>query len=95
MNAIALASGESGTNYLFAPNSKNDVSTTVVLETRLMDRWFVSHIRQGEKSTFNIQVSLVFELPKDIAQQLGQDRLTVRVWEGSQGFETDILGSKK
>jgi len=95
MNRIALTSGESGTNYLFAPNSKNDVSTTVMLEMRLMDKWFVSHIRQGEKSTFNIKVSLVLELPKEIAQQLGQDRLIVAVWEGSQEFETDILGSKK
>ncbi|MDI6814977.1 MAG: LEA type 2 family protein [Dehalococcoidales bacterium] len=95
MNGISFASGETGTNYYFAPNSENTITTSVSLETGLMDKWFVSHIRQGERSTFNIVVSLVVELPQEIAQQLGQPRLTVDVWEDSHEFETNILQIKK
>lgn len=95
MNGIALASGETETDYLFAPNSKNNISTTLSLDTTLMDKWFVTHIRQNERSIFNVQVSLIFELPKEIAQPLGQDKLVVPVWEGSQSFETNILRGKK
>lgn len=95
MNEIVLASGESEVNYYFAPNSKNNISTIITLETGLMDKWFVSHIRQGEKSTFNIQVSLVFELPEEVAQQLGQEKVIVPIWEGTKEFETSILGTKR
>ena len=94
-NGIPLASGETETHYYLAPNSENTIATSVSLETGLMDKWFVSHVRQGERSTFNIVVSLVVELPQEIAQQLGQHTLTIDVWEDSYEFETDILQTKK
>ncbi len=90
MNNISLASGETEANY-FAPNSKNDITTKVSLDTLLMDEWFVSHVRQGEKSTFNIKIALVFELPREVAQAIGQDKLTIPVWETDEEFETHIM----
>lgn len=94
-NGITLGSGESESINVFAPKSKNDVNIVASFDTSLMDEWFVTHIRQGEKSTFDIRVSLVFEMNKEILQLLGQDKLSVTVWEGSQNIETDILGKKK
>jgi len=93
-NGLTLGSGESGSINTFAPYSKNDVKIVATLNTDLMDKWFVTHIQQGEKSTFDIRVSLVFELNKEILQLLGQDKPSVTVWEGSQEIETDILGRK-
>lgn len=94
MNGIELASGETEENYLFAPDSKKEISASVLLKNTSLDEWFVTHIKQNEKSTFNIKVSLAFGLPKEIAQQLGLDSIVVPIWEGSQSFETNILGTK-
>jgi len=94
INDIALASGESDANYILEPNATNDINTTINLNTGLMDQWFVTHIRQGEKSVLDIEVSLIFELPEDVKQLLEQDTLIIPVWESSQEFETNILGTK-
>ena len=94
INGIPLAVGESDANYILEPNATNDINTTINLNTGLMDQWFVTHIQQGEKSVLDIEVSLIFELPEDVEQLLEQDTLIIPVWESSQEFETNILGTK-
>lgn len=74
INSLPLASGEAALGLVVAPESEEEVSTTVTLNTGRMGQWFASHIRNGERSTFNIKVSLVFELPPEVAQQLVQDK---------------------
>ena len=59
-----------------------------------MDKWFVKHVQQGEISSFNIKVFMVFEVPKEILKLIGQDSLSIDLWEGTQEVETDILGTK-
>ncbi|GAG26784.1 unnamed protein product, partial [marine sediment metagenome] len=54
----------------------------------------VRHIQQGEKSTFNIQVLMVFEVPQEILKLIGQDDLSITLWEGTNEVETDILGKR-
>jgi len=95
MNDIMLGSGESEISFTFVPKSKDKINAIVTLNTSLMDKWFVTHIRQGEKSTFDLRVSLDFELINEISKLLGQDRLSITVWEGSENIETDILGNIK
>jgi LEA14-like dessication related protein len=77
---------------LIAPGADKEVTTTITLDTSHMGEWFASHILSGEKSKFNVQASLVFELPSQAADWLGQKRLVVPVWQGEQTFETNILG---
>jgi LEA14-like dessication related protein len=88
INGITLGSGESKLQLACAPNSRGDVDLVATLNTNQMDKWFVSHIRQGEKSTFNMSVSLVFDIP-------GYDKYSIPIWVGSQNMETDILGKVK
>ena len=52
---------------------------------------FVQHIRQGEKSQFDIRVFMGFEVNEEILGLLGLDDLAITLWEDSQGIETDIL----
>jgi LEA14-like dessication related protein len=89
INNIPLALGETSVHYFFEPKSTLDITTTIDLETRLMDEWFITHIQRGEKSIFDIEVSLVFELPPPQARQLGE--VTVPVWRGTKEFETEIF----
>ena len=94
INGLALASGESNLGLVVAPHSETEVVTAVTLNTGRMGEWFASHIRNGEKSTFNIKVSLVLELPSEVAGQLGENRIVVPVWEGSHTFSTSILSAR-
>lgn len=95
LNQIPLAEGETPTSYTIAPKTSSSISVDVNLKTSLMDKWFVSHLKQGEKSQFNIKANLVFELPKEISQQVGNNQLVITAWEGNQEFSTDILGKLK
>jgi LEA14-like dessication related protein len=88
INGITLGSGESGLQFACAPNSTGNINLVANMNTSEMDKWFVSHIRQGEKSTFNMSVSLVFDIP-------GFDKYSIPIWAGSQNIETDILGKVK
>jgi len=85
MNNITVGTGESGLQLACAPNSKGDIKITALLNTGVMDKWFVSHIQQGEKSTFKMSIALVFDVP-------AFDKVSIPIWESSKDFETDILG---
>jgi len=93
-NGISLGSGETGLINAFLPKSNNDVEIVATLNSGLMDDWFVRHIQQGEKSTFNIKVLMVFEVPQAVLKLIGQDDLSITLWEGTNEVETDILGKR-
>ncbi|MFP4642230.1 MAG: LEA type 2 family protein [Dehalococcoidia bacterium] len=95
INDIPMVSGESETDYTVPPKSKTDINATATADFSHMDEWFVSHIQNGEKSTFNYQISLAIDLPGEVAEQLGQEKLVLPVWEGSKTFTTNIIGAKK
>lgn len=93
-NGIPIGSGETGLLNAMLPKTSKDIKIDVNLDSSLMDEWFVRHIQQGEESTFEIRITMVFELPKQILEMIGQEELSITLWEGAHGFETDILGSK-
>ncbi len=93
-NGISLGSGETGLINAFLPKSSNDLEIVTTLNSGLMNEWFVRHIQQDEISTFNIQVLMVFEVPQEILQLIGQDGLSITLWEGTNEVETDMLGRK-
>lgn len=80
---------------MFLPKSNNDVEIVATLDSDLIDDWFVRHIQQGEKSTFNIKVLMVFEVPQAVLKLIGQDDLSITLWEGTNEVETDILGKRQ
>ena len=94
-NGMPIGFGETGLVNAMMPKSGKDIEIAATLDTSLMDEWFVRHIRQGEESAFNIKISMVFELPEEILEMLGQEDLSITLWEGTHEFETDILGSKR
>lgn len=91
-NGLIVAYGETGLLNIFEPNSAKDFDLAAMLNSGLMDEWFVQHIQQGESSQFNIRVFMGFEVNEEISDFLGQDGLTITLWESSQGIDTDILG---
>lgn len=93
-NGLPLGSGETGLVNAFLPKSHNDEEIVATLDSGLMDDWFVRHIQQGEKSTFNIKVLMVFEVPEAVLEWIGQDDLSITLWEGTNEVETDILGKR-
>ena len=93
-NGILLGSGETGTIDALLPKSDNEVEIEATLNSGIMDKWFVKHVQQGEISSFNIKVFMVFEVPKEILKLIGQNSLSIDLWEGTQEVETDILGTK-
>ena len=94
-NGILIGYGETGLINAILPNSSKDIKIAVNLDTSLMDEWFVRHIQQGEKSAFDIQIFMDFELPEEILKMLGLEDLSITLWEGTHEIETDILGSKR
>ena len=94
LNDKMLALGKSTVNYLLPPDSDRAIDIVIVLDNSQLDECFISHIENEERSTFNIQASLVFELPGEIAVILGSKELSIPVWEGSQQFDTNILENR-
>ncbi|MFC1993068.1 hypothetical protein ACFLV3_04595 [Chloroflexota bacterium] len=92
-NGLLLGSGETGSLNTFLPKSGNDIPIVATLNSGLMDDWLVRHIQQGEKSAFNTKVFMVLELPEEIVKVIGQDNLSITLWEGTKEVETDILAS--
>ncbi|MFC1993398.1 LEA type 2 family protein [Chloroflexota bacterium] len=90
-NGLSLGSGETGAINTFLPKSNNDVEIVATLNSDLMDDWLVRHIQQGEKSSFNIKVLMVFEVSQEVLEFIGQDDLSITLWEGTKEVETDIL----
>lgn len=86
--------GETGLLNTFGPHDRNEVDVDASLNSRQMSQWFVRHVQQGENSTFNIRVYMQFEVVDDILKLIGQDGLSVTLWEGIQTVETDLLGNK-
>lgn len=93
-NGLTLAYGETGLVNTIAPNSTKEFEFVATLNTSLMDEWFVQHIRQGERSQFDIRVFMGFEVNEEILGFLGSDDLTITLWEDSQVIETDILNQR-
>jgi LEA14-like dessication related protein len=85
MNGVPVGSGEAQMQFVCEPNARGELNLTADLDTSQMGKWFASHIQQGEKSTFNMSVSLVFDIPM-------YGRYSMPIWEGSQSFQTDMLG---
>jgi LEA14-like dessication related protein len=87
VNGIKFASGESEIDQLLPPNSDSTLNGVITLDNQQLADCFVSHIKNGEESTFQVSVSLIFELP-------GENEVAIPILEESQPFETDILGNK-
>lgn len=93
-NGLTVAYGETGLVNTLGPNSTKEFEFVATLNTSLMDEWFVQHIRQGERSQFDIRVFMGFEVNEEILGFLGLDDLTINLWEDSQVIETDILNQR-
>jgi LEA14-like dessication related protein len=93
-NGLPLGFGETGLINAMLPKSSKDIEISAILDSSLMKEWFVRHIQQDEKSMFDIQIQMTFELPGDILEKIGIDNLSITLWEGSHEIDTDILGNE-
>ncbi len=93
-NGLIVAYGETGLLNTLGPDSTEEVKFAATLNTSLMNEWFIQHIQQDEKSEFVIRVFMGFEVNDKILEIMGQDDLSITLWEDSQEIETDILGQR-
>jgi LEA14-like dessication related protein len=91
---LTVGYGETGLLNAFGPHDTKDVEVVATLNSGQMSEWFVRHVQQGEESTFNIRVYMEFEVVDDILKLIGNDGLSVTLWEGNKTIETDLLGNR-
>jgi len=87
MNEIIVAADEVEINTTVMQNSEETVATTISLGNNNIIGSIIKHIQNGESSTYQIEVSVIYEIPTG-------DELMIPVINESGHFETDILGSK-
>lgn len=95
LNEIPLGiEGKLAESYRFLANSDTRVKVILTLDNTPMGKWFLSHIRNGERSIIKVKVHFVFDLPPEMAKVVGKNRLEIPLYQVEQEFETDLLGSK-
>jgi LEA14-like dessication related protein len=83
MNNITMVTGESQDKILLRSKSVTKVSVESVMDNTRIPEWWVSHIRNGEKTLVEINVEITLEeimgIPVSIPPCYGRSKITVSV----------------
>ena len=85
MNGIKLAEGSSDVATIIQPKSDATLTFVTKLDNRMLDEWWVSHIKNGERTKVRIVLQSVIEV--------GGSELVFTLAEGESEFTTNLLGS--
>lgn len=87
MNRIKLADGMSNVATVIPPKSEATLTLITKIDNKLLDEWFVSHLKNGERTEFRAVIEPFVEVfGKEISFVLIEDK---------SSFETRILGCWK
>jgi LEA14-like dessication related protein len=89
MNDIAMGEGTTEQTYVIPGGTAETIRTTPTIDNRNLDDWWVSHLRNDQRTTLRIDFYARVELPTGNEIRVPLDRLTYE-----QEFETDIFGTK-
>jgi LEA14-like dessication related protein len=87
MNGVVVGEGRTDDGIELAPGESGNFTVTAALDTPKMQRWWVTHLRNGESTDLQIEVYAVV----DDGEQ--RKRLPLTVFERRATFETDLLGT--
>jgi LEA14-like dessication related protein len=86
MNDVTVGDGTAPESYTLAAGETRRMTFTIVVDSQRMDEWWVSHIRNGERTRTSV----------DISAQVAGAGVRSRVDLGdsieTQGIRTDVLG---
>lgn len=89
MNNVTVGTGTTDRAYVVQSGAERTINETVMIDNSALDEWWVTHVRNDQTTTVQVDVTAVVELPN------GE---TIRVPLGplSTGttFETDLFGTK-
>lgn len=88
MNDVVVGSGETEESIELAPGESGAFTVEAAIDTPRMQEWWVSHLRNGERTDL---VILVY--PVTVEADGTRTRLPVTVFEERSTFETDMLGT--
>lgn len=86
MNDVTVAEGTTDEGVEIAPESTETIDVDSTMDNTKLDEWWVSHLRNDENTTLDVQVYAVSESGKRIPLPFMSKRVI---------FETDILGGGK
>lgn len=88
-NGVALADRSARVGQVIDPRSSDTIRARLALDNSRMDRWWVRHVRNGEQSTFDVDVEATVSV-------LGQrDRVPLDSLGQESTIETDVLNASE
>ncbi len=86
-NGVTLADRSDTVGQVIGPGERDTVTTRLVLDNSRMDRWWVRHVRDGERSSFDVNVEVTVSV-------LGRtERVELDSLAQSATVETDLLNA--
>lgn len=89
LNDVVLSNGTETQTYPIPAGSQRTIRFTMTLDNSRMDEWWVTHLRNGERSDVVIDLSATVESTGH-SETVRLDRV-----EGAQPLTTDILGDER
>ena len=86
MNNIKVGEGEEETSVLIPPQSSTTFDMTTVIKNTLLDDWWVSHLKNGEKTKVVVQYYLVLKVK-------GFEVVRIPLEKMESEIQTNILGA--
>ena len=84
MNGVRIAEGSSNVATIIQPKSDATLTFVTKLDNRMVDDWWVSHIKNGERTKVRVVLQPVIEV--------GGKELVFTLAEGESEFTTNLLG---
>ncbi|MGC9307907.1 MAG: hypothetical protein ACP5FL_03925, partial [Thermoplasmatota archaeon] len=83
-NTLALAEGATEPGYVVKARSDKTIVTDMVLDNGMLDEWWVSHVRNGERTTFTATIGAEVQIE-------GQGLFDVELAEAETTVTSDVL----
>jgi LEA14-like dessication related protein len=89
MNGVPVGNGTTDRAHAIPGRSERTVGTTVAIDNRRLDEWWVSHLRNDQVSELRIDFHATVRLPDGSTVRVPLDALTY-----TETIETDVFGTK-
>jgi len=87
MNGIKMGSGKVTSDVVIPPKSKKNIRLVMDLDNTKIPEWWVSHIKNGEKTTISISTKVTVEF-------MGEE-YTFKLFTQNYEFSTNLVGSMR
>jgi len=95
MNNITVGQGTSDQEYIIEPGTSEEIATRTAIRNSNLDEWWVSHLRNDERTELRIQFAATIEVedPTSVTGETLTLDVPLSAITHEETIETDILGS--